>query len=181
MVMLMALTQAARIQTLHLLMLPGINIEDSSITLQLGDNIKQCRPNFNIQFVTFFAFDKDARLCVCKTLREYINRTNNIRIFPNAEKRLIISFVKPHKPVSKDTISRWVKTVLHLAGIDTNVFTAGSVRTAAASKAKALAVPISTIMAKAGWSRESTFARFYDKDIVGVSDPFQDAVLHIDY
>ena len=180
-VMLMALTQAARIQTLHLLMLTGINIEDLSITLQLGGNIKQCRQNSNIQFVTFFAFDKDARLCVCKTLREYINRTNNIRIFPNAEKRLIISFVKPHKPVSKDTISRWVKTVLYLAGIDTNVFTAGSVRTAAASKAKALSVPISTIMAKAGWSRESNFARFYNKDIVGISDPFQDAVLNVDY
>ena len=56
MVMLMALTQAARIQTLHLLILPGINIEDSSITLQLGDNIKQCWPTFNIQYVTFFFF-----------------------------------------------------------------------------------------------------------------------------
>ena len=105
-VMLMALTQAAHIQTLHLLMLPPIHLDDRSITLPLGDNIKQCRPNFNIQSVTFFAFDKDPRLCVCKSLREYIDRTSALRVFSSATHRLLLSFVSPHHTVSKDTICR---------------------------------------------------------------------------
>ena len=31
---------------------------------------------------------------------------------------------KPHKPVTKDTIARWIKTVLGKAGIDTSSYTA---------------------------------------------------------
>lgn len=90
---------------------------------------------------------------------------------------LLISFIKPHKAVTKDTIARWIKTMLGRSGVDTAKFTAGSVRPAAASKAKAMAVPIACIMTKAGWSRESTFAKYYDKHIIRAVDPFQDAVL----
>ncbi|MPC44226.1 hypothetical protein E2C01_037894 [Portunus trituberculatus] len=42
-------------------------------------------------------------------------------------------------------------------------YTAGSVRPAAASRARAMAVPVAHIMAKAGWSQETTFAKHYDK------------------
>ena len=45
------------------------------------------------------------------------------------------------------------------------------------SKAKAMSVPIATIMAKAGWTRASTFATFYDKQVVPELDLFQEAVL----
>ena len=69
--------------------------------------------------------------------------------------------------------------MLGLAGIDTTMFTAGSVRPTAASKAKALAVPINCIMARAGWTQEATFAKFYDKQIVNSSDPLQDSVLYL--
>ena len=62
-------------------------------------------------------------------------------------------------------------------GMDTPKFTAGSVRPAAVSKAKAMAIPITCIMSKAGWTLESTFARFYNKHIVPDVDPFQVAVL----
>ncbi|KAK3889264.1 hypothetical protein Pcinc_006829 [Petrolisthes cinctipes] len=86
------------------------------------------------------------------------------------------STIKPHK-VSKDTIARWIRRMLVMSGVDTTKYSAGSVRPAAASKAKARAVPITFIMAKAGWSSEATFAKYYDKIIVQDSDTFQDAVL----
>ncbi|KAK3890263.1 hypothetical protein Pcinc_005794 [Petrolisthes cinctipes] len=85
--------------------------------------------------------------------------------------------IKPHKEVSKDTIARWIRRMLVMSGVDTTKYSAGSVRPAAASKAKAMAVPITFIMAKAGWSSEATFAKCYDKIIVQDSDTFQDAVL----
>ena len=177
-VMLMALTQAARVQTLHLLVLDGILINQNSITLPLGGNIKQCRPNFNVQTVQFQAYPADPRLCVCETLQTYILRTEALRQdVPHSKAFLFISFVKPHKAVSRDTIARWIKTMLQLTGINTSRFTAGSTRPAAASKAKAMAVPIACIMAKAGWTNERTFARFYDKNIIPIADTFQEAVL----
>lgn len=69
---------------------------------------------------------------------------------------MLISFIKPHKPVTKDTIAKWLREVLRMSGVDTEKYSAGSVRPAAASKAKAMAVPITHIMAKAGWSKEAT-------------------------
>lgn len=177
-VMLMALTQAARVQTLHLLTIRGMVTEQDSILVQLSDNIKQCRRQFNIRTIKFQAYSTDTSLCVCKTLQHYLERTEEIRHGTSQETNaLLISFIKPHKAVTKDTIARWIKTMLRRAGVDTTKFTAGSVRPAAASKAKTMAVPINYILAKAGWSRESTFAKYYDKHIIGPGDPFQEAVL----
>ncbi|MPC84871.1 hypothetical protein E2C01_079621 [Portunus trituberculatus] len=67
--------------------------------------------------------------------------------------------------------------MLRRSGVETSRFTAGSVRSAAVSKAKAMAVPIACIMARAGWSQESTFARYYDRPLTEVGDTFQDVIL----
>ncbi|XP_063859168.1 uncharacterized protein LOC135100135 [Scylla paramamosain] len=177
-VMMMALTQAARIQTLQLLLIRDMLINEHSISVQLGGTLKQSRPNFNINRVTFHRYPKDPQLCVCSTLLRYIDVTKELRQDEmHTDARLLISFIKPHKSVSKDTIARWVRTILRMSGIDISKFSAGSVRPAAASKAGVAAVPVACIMAKAGWSRESTFAKYYNKNIVAASDLFQDAVL----
>ncbi|KAH3858563.1 hypothetical protein DPMN_101191 [Dreissena polymorpha] len=62
--------------------------------------------------------------------------------------------------------------------INTEKYGAHSVRAAATSKAKLLAVPISEIIEKEGWSKSSTFARYYDKEIIG-KDKVADAVLKL--
>ena len=67
--------------------------------------------------------------------------------------------------------------MLGVCGIDTTKYTAGSVRSATTSKAKAMAVPINVIMAKAGWTQETTFARHYNKAIIQDADLFLQAVL----
>lgn len=115
---------------------------------------------------------------MCRTLRTYLGKTAHLRE-ETGEKdgRLLISFIKPHKSVSRDTIARWIKHLLADSGIDTAKYTASSVRTAAASQAKAVSVPIHHILSKAGWSRESTFAKHYNKKIIQARDPFQDVVL----
>ena len=79
--------------------------------------------------------------------------------------QLLIGYQKPHKPVSTDTIARWIKNAMGKVGIDTSVYKAHSTRAAATSAAKGKQVPIDTILSAAGWSSESTFARFYDKPI----------------
>ncbi|CAC5369294.1 unnamed protein product [Mytilus coruscus] len=79
--------------------------------------------------------------------------------------QLFITHSKPFKPVACATIVRWIKTVLKLAGIDTDMFKAHSTRTASTSAAFSAGMPINDILKAAGWGNESVFGRFYQKKI----------------
>ena len=88
-------------------MLKGISIGNDSISVLLGGNIKQCRPNFSINMVTFQAYNKYDPLCVYKTLLRYMEMMEEFRLGENhKDEHLLISFVKPHRAVSKHTIAR---------------------------------------------------------------------------
>ena len=78
-------------------------------------------------------------------------------------KQLLICYVKPHWPVSKDSVARWVKEVHKLSGIDTNVYWPHGSRAASASFCQQKGLDIVTIMKSAGWSNVGTFSRFYAK------------------
>ena len=101
---------------------------------------------------------------MCVTLTEYLARTKPLR---GDVEQLLISYVKPYKSVCTSTISRWIKDVMRLSGIDTDIFKSHSVRaaTTCTSKAKQSLVPIDLILKTAGWSSQSTFAKFYDRAI----------------
>ncbi|KAK3098029.1 hypothetical protein FSP39_015477 [Pinctada imbricata] len=90
---------------------------------------------------------------------------------------LLISFVKPHGEVSKDTIARWLKTVMQKAGIDISKFSAHSIRAASTSKAMQHNIPIEEILKTAGWSNSGNFAKFYQKQILDKKEKFGAAVL----
>ena len=78
-------------------------------------------------------------------------------------KKQLLSYVRPHKPVSKDTVARWCKTVTRSAGIDTKVFGPHSSRSASTSKAHASGLQLNDIIKATGWTNEKTF---YNKLIV---------------
>ena len=83
-----------------------------------------------------------------------MQRTKQLR---EEHSQLLISYVKPFKPVSKDTISRWVKQVLESAGIEIIKYSADSSRAASASSCKAKGLSLAVIMESAGWSKSSLF------------------------
>jgi hypothetical protein len=170
--MLIALTNAARVQTLHQLSCNILEKTKDGIVLHINGLLKQSRPGYHFSSLKLKAYPPDRRLCVLTYYKEYMKRT---KIHRNKSVSLLLSFVKPFKPVTKDTISRWIKTVMERSGIDTKIYTSHSVRAASTSKAKACMVPITDIMKVAGWSQESTFTRFYHKQTETPS--FADAVL----
>ena len=51
------------------------------------------------------------------------------------------------------------------AGVDTSIYSAHSTRGASASKAVANGVSIDSVLQTANWSRESTFTRFYHRNV----------------
>ena len=120
------------------------------------------------------AYPADRRLCVMLYLHHYISRTKQLR---GDEKHLFISYVKPHKRVSKQTISRWIKEVMKSAGIDTDNFKPHSTRAAATSAAARCEVPIADILNKAGWKNEKTFQKYYRKPLQTAGHRFDRAVL----
>ena len=142
------------------------------VKCRYGDLLKTSTPNHHQTEISFPGFPADRALCVVKYLFEYVRRTKDIR---GTETRLFLSWRKPHKAVNRDSIRRWTKFGLEKAGIDTSVFCPHSTRAASTSKA-AQRLPLSTVLRTAGWRRESTFARFYQKDVVH-DDPFGASVL----
>ena len=85
----------------------------------------------------------ESKLCVATVLDEYIDRTFSLQ---GGEQQLFISYVKPHHGLSKDTISRWMKTVMQQAGVDTTVFKQHSIRAASTSKSRSSNVSLPAVM-----------------------------------
>ena len=126
------------------------------------------------------AYPVDRRICIFTVMTEYLSRTKEIRVDLNKAgvngDQLFLSFCKPYKPVSKDTIGRWIKMVLDTAGIDVTLFKSHSLRHASTSKALKVGVPIEQILAKAGWSSDKMFSTYYNKPITNVQI-FEDKLL----
>lgn len=84
----------------------------------------------------FNAFDTDS-LCVVKCIRFYVERTRSFREISDNIYRswLLLSFVKPHHPVTTSSVFEWLKTITTEAGINTNQYKAHSTRSVSVSKA----------------------------------------------
>lgn len=163
-VTLIALITGQRMQTLALIDVRNIRESVQSIEIKVPDTIKTSGPNKSQPALTLPFYNEDKNICAAKTLQCYLARTKDLRRENN--KRLFISFKKPHGVVSAQTLSRWIKAVLAQSGVDTNTFTAYSTRHAATSAAKRRGVSIDTIKRTAGWTeKSSTFAKFYDKPV----------------
>lgn len=174
-VVLMSLVSAQRGQTIHMLNLEDMTSTESQITFVMSKPIKQTKPGTKSVHVQFTSYPADPLLCVVTTLREYLARANELR---GQCKQVFISYLKPFRPVSRSTISRWVKVVMKEAGINVDKFKPHSPRSTSTSKASLCSVPLDQIMSAAGWSSATTFARFYNKPI-DVNNGFADSILSL--
>ena len=169
---LILLLSGQRGQTVHLLSIDHMVFVNNCYTFQIVDHLKQSRRGVKNPLVELRPF-KVETLCVVTTLKEYLTRTKSLR---GSESRLFISYNRPFKRVSRDTISRSVKLVLTDSGIDTYRFKPHSTGAANTSAASNASVSLDDILHTAGWSSESTFAKFYNKPIVK-ENTFADKVL----
>jgi integrase len=150
------------VMLVHAFTLNGIKHLDNQITFEINTLLKTSKPGKHIKPLVFKAYPVGMLLCVVTSLEQYLLKTSVVR---DGNNELWLSFNKPHKPVSKDTIARWIKTVMGKAGIDTSCYAAHSTRSASTSAASSTKLPIDIIMKAAGWSSETTFQRFYNKPI----------------
>ena len=163
---LLSLLSHSRVHYLHSLSVASMDLHDSQCTFFPTTLLKHSRPSFLGEPLTFYRYPADESLCVIATLVEYLRRRQSL----TSSDQLLITYRKPHHPAHRDTIARWLKTVLTLSGIDTNLFSAHSFRSAASSKASASSVPLVDILRHGQWRTERTWRRHYEKSLPASPD-----------
>lgn len=156
----MSLLSAQQGQTIHYLSLEDMVVSETSVTFVVSKPLKQSKPGSKPNVVEFVAYPDNPNICA---------------LLGDAP-QLFVSYFKPFKPVSCETISRWVKAALQKSGIDVNFFKPQSTRAAATSKAFLKSIPLEHNLSVAGWTSSATFAKFYKKPVIN-TDSFSAVML----
>ena len=164
-VMLLALSTAQQAQTLSRIKISNIKKIIAGLEIRIPEFLKCSGVGRNQPILQLPLFTNKEQLCIVSMVLLYIERTKNIR---NEIEELFISISRPWRPISSETISRWLKVCLQKSRIDdVSIFSGHSTRHASSSKARDIGIDIETIRRTAGWSQRSqTFARFYQRPIV---------------
>ena len=126
--------------------------------------------------ITFHSFPENDKVCPVKCLGDYILRTRAFRLANNTH-GVFLSVNKPHKPITRARLTKWVLKMLHVSGIDTNLFKAHSMRSASSSKVANLGLPLKDILENGNWSGDSTWQKFYHKRVSTASMRYQETLL----
>lgn len=172
-VSLLALVSAQRVQTLKALSVSGMctSADQTEITFLIDKSLKttsQRHPPCSVKICKF----PERGICVVHTLLVYLKRTSAKR----KHDQLLLSF-KTLRPVSTETISRWLCEVLRLSDIDIDVFRAHSFRGASTSAAARKGVSVKDIMKTADWSSARTFSMFYCRPLSPTGQNYAQVVL----
>ena len=134
---------------------------------------KCTRPGRGIKQIDLPKFTKDRRICVVYCLDKYLRATKRLRV----DKQLFISYVKPHRSVTRTSIAPWIKLIMQKSGIHVSIFQPHSTRSASTSTAFQQGVSVPDILKKADWSNASVFHRFYNRPKVHAD--FAQAILSV--
>ena len=98
--MLILQVSSQRRQNVHSLDLKHLCVEEDKYILDIVEHMKTSSPrNPRIEIARY---EPDVSICPFTCLKAYINTTKFLR---KDETKLFFSYVRPHKPVSRDTIS----------------------------------------------------------------------------
>ena len=107
----------------------------------------------------------------------YIERSSIWRE-KNQTSQLLVSFIKPHNAVAKSTVAGWVKQILIMSGINTDIFKPHPTRSASSSNARISALSLSDILKRGSWSNKTRWGKFYKKLNLTFDEKFQKAAVN---
>lgn len=169
--LLLILVTGQRCQTLFLLNMNNLELKEHSLKIRIGDLLKQSKPTQHLAEIYIECFKDNENICPVHILSKYLEVTSSFR---NTEKLFVIT-QKPYSAATQSTIAGWIKLGLRMAGIDMTVFSPHSTRSASTSAAQDR-VPIDTIIKTAGWAKDCTFRKYYQRPITNDSS-FSHAIL----
>lgn len=176
---LVAIASAQRMQTISLIKLENIVMNNDTILIKISDLIKTSRPGACQPLIRLPYIRENPSICPALAIQTYISRTKELRRHQTGH--LFIGTRRPYKKVGSQTLAHWVKKVLRDSGIDISVFGAHSTRAASTSAAHRAGVNLETVRKAAGWSdRSNVFLKYYCRDILeSNNNDFTDAIFHI--
>ena len=115
------------------------------------------------QFVYIHYYELDPRICLFTHMCAYLDRTQVL--VANRSDSFFLLTVPPFTAASQSTIMRWVKSLMHRAWVDVDLYRVHSTRGASSSLQAAMGEPIHLIMKRAGWAVSSTFYNHYARSL----------------
>ena len=177
--LLLAITSAHRGAELKQLKVSLMNLHEEFVDFSFNVKLKTSKQGKKDSSSKFHQFNDDQRVCPLACLRAYLDRSREWRYEGDSliQEQLLLSYIKPHKVVSKPSIARWIKEFLGMSGINIEVYKAHSTRAAATSKADSLGLRIEDIVVQGNWTNRTTFERFYRRPIDPRGKAFQHSIL----
>ena len=151
----LCLTTGQRDQTIKFLNLECLKVFDDRAILFIPDKLKTTRLGHHLPPLELKAY-KDFELCVVSYLRQYIRLSEIFR--KGDDNQFLRSYVKPHKPISTTTHSRWCVCIIKESEVNVDTFGSHSTRAASKSPCKAAGLSLKDISKSAGWLTERSFA-----------------------
>ena len=159
-VMLLALATAKRASSLNLFSIkPGyFELSENSLVIQPLGLEKTTRPGHKANPISLESYKDGHDLCPVTCVRQYMNKTRGLRRCDT----LFVSYMKPHKAVTTQTICRWLKTVISMSGQYGN---ASSTRSVSTSTALGRGISLEDILQTGDWTGARTFRNHYYKPV----------------
>ena len=163
--MLILLSTMCRSQELMMLKLSCMKFTDRSVIFTLPTPTKTYNVNSmscqDLQKLKIAALPKLKKLCPVTTLQDYLSQTAHLRQGQDA--LFVLNGDPKYGAAARQTVVRWVKKIMLLAGLkDQQIHTT---RSAAATNALLMGLPLDRIVAKGGWRSPSTFINYYMKPL----------------
>ena len=137
---------------------------------------KQDGPSHNCKKIFVPCFKKNRKLDPKRAIDIYLKRTSELRSSENETiRQLFLTVNKQHKAVSKQTVASWIVKVIQLAYGDSDLgmnIRAHSTRSIGPSWALFRGASISSILDAADWSSDTTFKRYYYREMEAQSWEF---------
>jgi len=146
----------------------SINIQHKGITFLRHGLAKQDRPTHFGSKLFIPALHDNKKLDPKRSLYYYLKATEKFRKSGSGEEEtsLFLSLNEPHRPVKSQTIAGWIVSTLRTCLEDKQLkVKAHSTRAIGPSFALFRGASMESILASADWSKETTFTRFYLRDV----------------
>ena len=120
-----------------------------------------------VQELTIYKYEQDETICPYTYFIYYLTLSDRFRPKDEEGRPLVTSFfiTKEGRPASSETCGNWVREVLSESGIDPNIYTPHSCRSASASYKLAKGYPLEAVLAQGGWASDHAFMKFYRRNI----------------
>ena len=167
-VALVALTSSDRAQSLHALRVDLAHISPEGLVFVIPSILKHTRRGSPASKIVCVSWDAP-ELNVEDYVLFYMAKTLKYRLKAWKKdkkdvKQLFLSY-RTGCPVVRASISRWVREVMDLSGIDISTFAPHSTRGASISEATRRGATPSQILSQGNWSNLGTYQRFYNREI----------------